>query len=514
LQLWRAIFGDDAVKLQRVSRKDVQILQGKAPGSSDEDERVLVELRERKRFLESFDREEQEQIWAQICSRTTDRRITSIATFLEDFKVLRLAGKLLRGLIPGRIEISPSIRDTVHETKQSGRKCVVQLTESSYTLVRCDDAVRAELGRRQLWLAALRQVGGTQQADAGSTESPSETLHGLAMLAEALGVSSREVRLIRTSSPHSPKHRSAEEPKRPEEAIRQSICRHPTGHHHETLFLVHLHSPQHYGCCDIAEYLSYRTLYLAFFGRQMPFNISVIPAFPVLYSLYEIIGARTIGEVQKLAPGVSNHGLFVDGELDTSEVGFEWRHLRKALSDRSMARTNVVHVVEPGTVGIERRTSSTSMSEMPHHTYRADPSHRRGSAAATTQAHVGNSTPPRQTTPADAMTRAWRHANSRKQYLGLEPAPALMSPLDSVDRSTDRPIQVTFKRHLQLESRIVQVVQIDPADPIMLQQLADAYDERGYYLFDENRVSIPPERVTDILIGTNRTIFFIPKPFP
>ncbi|KAH7377123.1 hypothetical protein B0T11DRAFT_347481 [Plectosphaerella cucumerina] len=510
-ELWRDMFSDDVVKLQRVSRSDVKVLQGKAPGSSHEDKRVLVELRDRKRFLESFNREEQEQILEEICSRTTDRRITSIATFIEDFKVLRLAGKLLRGLLPGCTEISPSIREAA-QTGQNGEKCVVQLTEASYTLIRCDEAVRAELGRRQIWLAALRLVCGKREADAGSTESPSETLHGLAMLAEALGIlSSRESRRIQTSfSSLLPKHRSAEEALRPEDAIRQSICRHPTGQHHETLFLTHLHSPQHHGCSDVAEYLAYRTLYLAFFGRQMPFNISVIPAFPVLYSLYEISGTPRERDALTPETAMADHGLLSGGELGTSEARLEWRKLSKAPSEESPARTNAVHIGEREATSVERWTSSTYMSEVADHTSVAAPSHRHESVAAITQARTNNNTPSSQTKPADAMTGAWRHVEGRTQYLRLEPAQVL----DSAVLRRGRPIQVTFKRHLQPESRTAQVVQIDPSDPITLQKLADAYDERGYYLFDENRVSIPPERVTDLLIGTNRTIFFIPKPLP
>jgi hypothetical protein len=75
-------------------------------------------------------------------------------------------------------------------------------------------------------------------------------------------------------------------------------------------------------------------------------------------------------------------------------------------------------------------------------------------------------------------------------------------------------VRVTFKRLKPWGWKTRQVLDVDPSSPTQFQWLVNEYHRRAYYMLDENRARIPPERATDILVGTDRSVFLLPKARP
>lgn len=193
--------------MRRLTRSTVGAIQGMAPGAFGADAEKLVGKLECGHIFESYNEMERKRIWNRVCYLTKERTVPSLFTFFEDRKFLSAAGSLMKRLIPRGPVIAQSLRESFQDRDQKPDKCIIQLTEFTYSWVSGTAADRLDLGCRQLWLAALRAYHPSTPKRRGirpipRTEVSEEIVFfRLAALARRLGFDSEEIRRLLEQSP-------------------------------------------------------------------------------------------------------------------------------------------------------------------------------------------------------------------------------------------------------------------------------------------------------------------------
>lgn len=150
-EVWDHIIGADEDARLHLDSHTVSYLQGLCPRANED--RVLIESRREDIFPMIQQRSQRKQLWERLYSVRVS--IPSIHTFLEDTKYLEPCSKVMRLLLPTKLETT--IRRSFHIMHNGQARLRIQTGESSSQE---QDEPTSEMsewkGYRQLWLFTMR----------------------------------------------------------------------------------------------------------------------------------------------------------------------------------------------------------------------------------------------------------------------------------------------------------------------------------------------------------------------
>ena len=196
--------------MRQIDKATVEALQGKAPGAcrSDRDD-LLAKLKSGQIFC-NFSAEQREALWPKICAASCAQLIPSLFTFFEDRKFLACAAECMKKIVdPGpRDTIASRLEDMFTDAEQRSDRCVIQTSDGSFGTIAGDEALRFDLGVRQLWLAAFRlyqdlptDAHKKDRLAKARTRPDEGALYDFASLASRLGFESEKISNMLQASP-------------------------------------------------------------------------------------------------------------------------------------------------------------------------------------------------------------------------------------------------------------------------------------------------------------------------
>ncbi|KAI2889407.1 hypothetical protein CBS63078_10207 [Aspergillus niger] len=214
---WSSLLDDNPSALMRVDHRTVERLQLKAPGSSGEDRLEVEGLIQSGQIFSEFTSSERDAIWAKL--QCFDRIVPSLYTFFEDLKYFSCCAQCIQWLLITD-KYHPTFRITMLNmldypageahaaTDGSGTECLIQVSNTKFGMIQCDQIKRFDLSYRQLWLYAMRHypqmakdTGGDNLAKAPSEKADEAVVHEMAALALRLGFKSKKINELMALSP-------------------------------------------------------------------------------------------------------------------------------------------------------------------------------------------------------------------------------------------------------------------------------------------------------------------------
>jgi hypothetical protein len=307
--------------MQKVDRATVKALELTAPGACRADFQALYGKVRSGQILGAFSERDREDIWSRVLSATVDRLVPSLFSFFEDLNYLKNVADGVKRLFPlsPRGTVSSAIEDAFSDANHRAGQCVVQESESSCVFRPGSLADRVDLGRRQIWMFAMRdypQMPAEPKKKNLLTKPASEkadeiVLCEFAALASRLGYESERIRSLAQRSPDREIARSAllkaRKPARYkyseaafEDYVEQIVnlfsaaqpvtvkqaraaveidysdilpkrCGIPRTQDHErdklSLFVDRLHNTDEEQCDEMSSFFIRRSVYFAFFGK-------------------------------------------------------------------------------------------------------------------------------------------------------------------------------------------------------------------------------------------------------
>jgi hypothetical protein len=307
--------------MQKVDRATVKAFELTAPGACRADFQALYGKVRSGQILGAFSERDREDIWSRVLSATVDRLVPSLFSFFEDLNYLKNVADGVKRLFPlsPRGTVSSAIDDAFSDANHRAGQCVVQESESSCVFRPGSLADRVDLGRRQIWMFAMRdypQMPAEPKKKNLLTKPASEkadeiVLCEFAALASRLGYESERIRSLAQRSPDREIARSAllkaRKPARYkyseaafEDYVEQIVnlfsaaqpvtveqaraaveidysdilpkrCGIPRTQDHErdklSLFVDRLHNTDEEQCDEMSSFFIRRSVYFAFFGK-------------------------------------------------------------------------------------------------------------------------------------------------------------------------------------------------------------------------------------------------------
>jgi hypothetical protein len=307
--------------MQKVDRATVKAFELTAPGACRADFQALYGKVRSGQILGAFSERDREDIWSRVLSATVDRLVPSLFSFFEDLNYLKNVADGVKRLFPlsPRGTVSSAIEDAFSDANHRAGQCVVQESESSCVFRPGSLADRVDLGRRQIWMFAMRdypQMPAEPKKKNLLTKPASEkadeiVLCEFAALASRLGYESERIRSLAQRSPDREIARSAllkaRKPARYkyseaafEDYVEQIVnlfsaaqpvtveqaraaveidysdilpkrCGIPRTQDHErdklSLFVDRLHNTDEEQCDEMSSFFIRRSVYFAFFGK-------------------------------------------------------------------------------------------------------------------------------------------------------------------------------------------------------------------------------------------------------
>jgi hypothetical protein len=145
--------------MRKVTRADVKALELKAPGACRADAADLYGPVKKGVILGAFNEQEREAIWEKLLQATRDQLFPSLFSFFEDLNYLQQVADCMKRLIkwPPEGTISEAMYDIwINKRAEEANQCVIQESESTFTLRTVSRRDQFDLLRRQAWLAAMR----------------------------------------------------------------------------------------------------------------------------------------------------------------------------------------------------------------------------------------------------------------------------------------------------------------------------------------------------------------------
>jgi hypothetical protein len=144
--------------MQKVDRTTVKALELTAPGACKADFQDLYGKVRKGKIFGAFDEEERECIWSRVLSASVDRLIPFLFSFFEDLNYLKNVADCMKRLIPlsPRGTVSSALEDAFSDANHRAGQCLIQESEFSCVFRPGSLAERVDLGRRQIWMCAMR----------------------------------------------------------------------------------------------------------------------------------------------------------------------------------------------------------------------------------------------------------------------------------------------------------------------------------------------------------------------
>ena len=142
--------------LRRVDRAAVKALELRVPKYSRQDAQVLQGQLLSGQIFREFSQKEREAIWLELLS--IDCLIPSLFTFFEDVRYLDACANCIKRLAmpPRDGTVAHTLTHKFVDANQTSGQCIIEVAESSFAVRPGQHADRLELGRRQLWIYAMR----------------------------------------------------------------------------------------------------------------------------------------------------------------------------------------------------------------------------------------------------------------------------------------------------------------------------------------------------------------------
>jgi hypothetical protein len=144
--------------MQKVDRATVKALELTAPGACRADFQALYGKVRSGQILGAFSERDREDIWSRVLSATVDRLVPSLFSFFEDLNYLKNVADGVKRLFPLSPDgtVSSVMEDAYSDANHRADQCVIQESESSCVARPGSLADRVDLGRRQIWMFAMR----------------------------------------------------------------------------------------------------------------------------------------------------------------------------------------------------------------------------------------------------------------------------------------------------------------------------------------------------------------------
>jgi Protein of unknown function (DUF3723) len=323
--------------MRKVDRPTVKALELTAPGACRADFEALYGKLRKGQIFGAFDEQGREDIWGRVLSASTDRLIPSLFGFFEDLNYLKNVADCMKRLfpLPPRGTVSSALEDAFKDANHRAGQCVMQESESTCVFRPGSLADRVDLGRRQMWIYAMRnypQVPAEPKKKNLLAKPTNEKADEIilcegAILASRLGYESEKIHSIAQRSPDREIARSAlfkarkpdrykyseaafedyveqivnlfsaAQPVTEEEARaaveidcsdtspKRSGIPHTQDHERDklSLFVDKLHNTDEEQCDEISSFFIRRSVYFAFFGKPSRPN----PRSPEVVSLLD-----------------------------------------------------------------------------------------------------------------------------------------------------------------------------------------------------------------------------------
>ncbi|KIW30935.1 uncharacterized protein PV07_02626 [Cladophialophora immunda] len=293
---WYESVGVERNAMQKVDENSVKELEGTAPGACKADARDLYRKLKAGKIFGTFNDQDREKIWAEVCRRTKDRLVPSFFTFFEDLNWLKGPADCVKRLIP----ISPG--DTILYVleqhvftgiNQRTGQCLIQKTDHTFVSKPGTEADQMNLGVLQLFLIAMRNHLSMPAepkkknllAKPRPMKADPEVLHEFAAHAHKLGFESDEIRELtelRTSSRAPQKESPSSGSEDSDPPIRR--CGIPWSCHHEQdklcLFLEPLYTVRSGEFEEMTSSFVRRSVILAFFEKPTSLCLSEAMSHP------------------------------------------------------------------------------------------------------------------------------------------------------------------------------------------------------------------------------------------
>lgn len=175
-----------------------------APGACRTDRHGLHRKVQKGEIFGGFDAEAHDAIWREILSVSTNRLIPSLYSFLEDTNYPQGSAHCMRRLIKPipNDTLASAMEECFTDRQQRQDQCLIQITESTTVFRPRTMVERFDLGRRQFWMAAMRnylEVPAQHKREKGdlpakpSSKPDMTTLYEIANFAYHLGFESEYI---------------------------------------------------------------------------------------------------------------------------------------------------------------------------------------------------------------------------------------------------------------------------------------------------------------------------------
>lgn len=195
--------------MRLIDRPTVEKLQGKAPGAFQKDHDDLIGELKSGHIFGNFSESQKAELWSRVCAASRDHLIPSLFTFFEDRKFLNSAADCIKRIahVGPKNTVTSRLVRMFTDARQESNQCIVQVSDTAYTIIPGNPATRFDVGCRTLWLLGFREFkelppDTKKEVLAKARKKADETtLFELASLASKVGFESKEIREIMNTSP-------------------------------------------------------------------------------------------------------------------------------------------------------------------------------------------------------------------------------------------------------------------------------------------------------------------------
>jgi hypothetical protein len=204
---WSRIVQYNRQAMQRIDEATVEALELTAPGVCKQDAENIHNKLESGEIFGNFTAQEREAIWNEL--RVFDGLVPTFASFCQNGYLLEAWSDCMKRLFPpcSNETVSEAMDQCFCDKNQTADACVVQDTESAFSVRSGDLNDRVDLGKRQLWLFAMRHYrdmpreptkkGQKRRLKKCATELDDSVLREFAALADGLGFESDEIKRLK-----------------------------------------------------------------------------------------------------------------------------------------------------------------------------------------------------------------------------------------------------------------------------------------------------------------------------
>ncbi|KAH7112735.1 hypothetical protein EDB81DRAFT_670705, partial [Dactylonectria macrodidyma] len=158
-QVWSYICNNDLQVMRLIDRPTVEKLEGKAPGAVQEDHGELIGELKSGHIFGNFPESQKAELWFRVCAASRDHLIPSLFTFFEDRKFLNSAADCIKRIadVGPKNTVTSRLVQMFTDTRQESNQCIVQVSDTAYTIIPGNPATRFDVGCRTLWLLGFRE---------------------------------------------------------------------------------------------------------------------------------------------------------------------------------------------------------------------------------------------------------------------------------------------------------------------------------------------------------------------